>query len=316
MNTIENNETLPEKSEDESKGIAGEDETKSGRDKKIDDEKEKRGRKRKRPSIYQIKSILKEVDSLSFATFGALASARKRKDICNYLNLLVRDLGWLSKKKHLFPAHRLRTFTRYELTEKGRAFLKLFPPQEEKNEDEQDSKAKENEGRLLQRPSLFVILGILNVVKTSPQKKVRFAQLACCTPELRNRNRIVLYLRFLVEELGWLEKREETHSTLWNPTKNTPMKQWKVSFYTLSELGVQFLSLFPRKSGIPPQSPEDNPAGADDEGLPSPEEQAKNWELFKRGEWNIAPVPEVPGIDGEIIQWFREKKRRQMMGIR
>ncbi len=139
---------------------------------------------------------------------------------------------------------------------------------------------------MMQRASLFTIRAILLSVDKGSERsqKARFTEIAFCTPELRNRKRITQYLRLLVDELGWLEKKQEARKTRFNPVKNQARhRQWTVSFYCLTESGKAFLELFPSDLVIPaPRAQED------DEDLPTPEEQARNWEAFQRGEWNLA----------------------------
>ena len=226
----------------------------------------------RRPSIYQIKLVLEEAH-IGFATFGSLARRRNRKDTCDYLKLLVQDLGWL-KKKQLFASSAekvdlsrvFKTFAVYELTEKGRAFLKLFPEEKKidetknitpNNNDDDERGTRENDTEIddkkksLARPSLFAIWGILHKVDYSVGHKVRFAELARCTPELRNRNKMVAYVKFLIDELAWLEAGKETKETLYNPfNSQARFRRWAVTYYSLSEKGRIFLELFPKKDSI------------------------------------------------------------------
>jgi hypothetical protein len=235
----------------------------------------------RRPSIYQIKLILEEVD-IGFATFGSLARRGNRKDTCNYLKLLVQDLGWLKKKQQPFASSAekvdlsrvFKTFAVYELTEKGRAFLKLFPEENKmdeteniapSNNDDDELTAREKDTEIddkksLARPSLFAIWGILHKVDYSVGHKVRFAELARCTPELRNRNKMVAYVKFLIEELAWLEAGKETKETLYNPfNSQARFRRWAVTYYSLSEKGKIFLELFPKKDSIAQEEEEKEP---------------------------------------------------------
>ncbi len=123
------------------------------------------------------------------------------------------------------------------------------------------------ENALIKRPSLFVIEGILQSVNKGINHRARFQEIAKCTPELRNRGKLVQYLKLLVDELGWLEKKDEVNSTPWNPARNFRRRRWTVSWYTITTLGKSFLELFPAKAV----------EEEEDEGLPTPEEQARNW---------------------------------------
>ncbi|MDG6905563.1 MAG: hypothetical protein JRN20_07255 [Nitrososphaerota archaeon] len=96
----------------------------------------------------------------------------------------------------------------------------------------------------LKRPSLYVIRGLLETVERAPDHKERFLTLATCTPELQNRGRLIQYLRLLVEDLGWLEKKEETRRTSWTP-KSKSLRRWTVSWYSMTQAGRTFLGLFP-----------------------------------------------------------------------
>ncbi len=141
--------------------------------------------------------------------------------------------------------------------------------QDNKNEEEEYSsynRPAENESTLIKRPSLFVIRGILQNVNKGIDHKARFHELATCTPELRNRGKLIQYLKLLVDELGWLEKKGEVRSTPWNPaSRNYRHRRWTVSWYHITHLGKSFLELFP------------TPELTEEEELPTPEQQEKNW---------------------------------------
>lgn len=98
------------------------------------------------------------------------------------------------------------------------------------------------------QPSLFVIKGILeSVYKGSGYShRARYSELANYTPELRNRKDLGEYLRLLTEELGWLERREESASSAYNPRSRSERKRWYESWYYLTPKGSSFLSLFPQ----------------------------------------------------------------------
>ncbi len=114
------------------------------------------------------------------------------------------------------------------------------------------------------RPSLYVIRGLLETVEKSPDHKERFLTLATCTPELRNRGKLIQYLRLLVEDLGWLEKEEEIRRTSWNP-KAKSLRRWTVYWYSITQAGRTFLELFPK-----PRLLEDT------KDVPSPEQFPEN----------------------------------------
>ena len=124
------------------------------------------------------------------------------------------------------------------------------------------------ESARLKRPSLFVIRGIIDTVDKSIDHRARFDELARCTPELRNRGKMIQYLKLLVDELGWLEKKDELRSTRRNPAgANQRGRQWTVAYYGVTHLGRSFLELFPS-----PRVLED-----EKEDLPTPEQQERNW---------------------------------------
>ncbi len=120
--------------------------------------------------------------------------------------------------------------------------------------------------KTIRRPSLFVIRGILDNVVRGNDHTARFQDLAKCTPELRNRMKLLQYLKLLVTDLGWLEI-EGVKMSRTNPTRRRRERHWKLSRYRITDLGKSFLQLFPYARVLPPA----------DDGLPSPEEQAKNW---------------------------------------
>ncbi|MDH2899750.1 MAG: hypothetical protein PXY39_02150 [archaeon] len=104
--------------------------------------------------------------------------------------------------------------------------------------------------------------------------------------QLRNWKSLKGYLLLLLE-LKWIESFEREESTPFNWLKPGPLRHWKTRYFRLTPLGREFLELFPKdlaRSKIVPV--------AEDEDLASPEEQAANWEAFKRGEWNL-PTGEV-----------------------
>ena len=109
----------------------------------------------------------------------------------------------------------------------------------------------------IKRPSLFVIRGILEYVNKGKGCKARFQEIARSTPELRNRAKLVQYLKLLVEDLWWLEKKEEIQKTPWNPTKSSFIeRRWKVSWYRITDSGRLFLESFPK---VVDSSEEDRP---------------------------------------------------------
>jgi len=141
-------------------------------------------------------------------------------------------------------------------------------------QDNAENLGKE-EGKL-KRTSLFIIRGILEGVNRSVDHKARFLEIATCTPELRNRKKMLAYLKLLVEELGWLERKEQVERTRWNPIKtNYRNRRWTVSWYSLTTSGKKFLELFPS-----PLVHE-----VEDEKLPTPEEQARNWKEWQTLNW-------------------------------
>lgn len=137
--------------------------------------------------------------------------------------------------------------------------------QDNENENNSHNHLVEGESAKLKRPSLFVIRGILESVNKGIDHRARFKELATCTPELLNRGKLIQYLKLLVDELGWLEKKDEVRSTPWNPaSRSYHQRQWTVSWYHLTPLGNSFLELFCTPRVV-------------EEQLPSPEQQAKNW---------------------------------------
>jgi hypothetical protein len=124
------------------------------------------------------------------------------------------------------------------------------------------------ESARLKRPSLFVIRGIIDTVDKSIDHRARFGDLARCTPELRNRGKMIQYLKLLVDELGWLEKKDELRSTRRNLVRaNRRERQWTVAYYVVTNPGRSFLELFPSHRVL-----ED-----EEDDLPTPEQQERNW---------------------------------------
>jgi hypothetical protein len=85
-------------------------------------------------------------------------------------------------------------------------------------------------------------------------------------------------------ELKWIESFEREESTQYNyvrPSRET--RHWRTTWFRLTTMGKQFLELFPQDLAI---------AQAEYEDLPTPEEQAANWEAYKKGEWNL-PTDEI-----------------------
>jgi hypothetical protein len=93
-----------------------------------------------------------------------------------------------------------------------------------------------------------MIRGILDNVDRGNDRTDRFQDLAKCTPELRNRMKVLQYLKLLVTDLGWLEM-EGVKMSRSNPTRRR-WRYWKLSRYRITDLG---------------------------KGLPTPEEQERNW---------------------------------------
>lgn len=136
---------------------------------------------------------------------------------------------------------------------------------------------------MILKPSLFIIQKILDGIKRSGGK-ARFTKIAyLASPTLRSERRLEDYLSLLLE-LGWLSQQEEKQSTLWNPILTRRMRTWNVAFYHLTKSGQSFLSLFPKdvaEKVLPKLESED-------EGIPSPEEQQRNYD-----EWLVSgPAPE------------------------
>ena len=94
---------------------------------------------------------------------------------------------------------------------------------------------------------------------------------------VRNRKKMAAYLNLLVEELGWLERKEHVERTRWNPRKeNCRQRRWTVSWCSITTPGRKFLELFP--------SPRVEEEVVEDEQLPTPEEQARNWKEWLGGQ--------------------------------
>ncbi len=109
----------------------------------------------------------------------------------------------------------------------------------------------------IKRPSLFVVKGILECVNKGKGCKARFQEIARSTPELRNRAKLTQYLKLLVNDLWWLEKRDEIQKTPWNPTKSSFIeRRWKVSWYRITDSGRLFLESFPKVDSSGEERPE------------------------------------------------------------
>ena len=115
------------------------------------------------------------------------------------------------------------------------------------NNDEPND-LRENTTIKIKRSSLFVINGILESVEMGKGHRARFQEIARLTPELRNRGKLVQYLKLLIDDLWWLEKKEEIQKTRWNPKKSTYVpRRWNVYWYRVTDRGKLFLELFPHK---------------------------------------------------------------------
>jgi hypothetical protein len=134
----------------------------------------------------------------------------------------------------------------------------------------------------MKSPSLFTVYAVLRSIDKGTSHERRISHVNAFTPDLRNWQSLHNYLELLLE-LGWIESFERQESTRYNYVKTGPLRHWKTRWVRLSSLGKEFLSLFPKGLPVPQQVDYD-----DEKDLPSPEEQARNWELFKRGEWNLA----------------------------
>jgi hypothetical protein len=85
----------------------------------------------KRPGLFAVRAILENATG-GWGKFSNLVittpGVRNRRDFAAYLRLLEK-LGWLEPKEMKLPNGRgsWKTWRLYETTEKGRAFLDLFP---------------------------------------------------------------------------------------------------------------------------------------------------------------------------------------------
>ncbi|HKW05068.1 MAG TPA: hypothetical protein VJN71_07210 [Nitrososphaerales archaeon] len=131
------------------------------------------------------------------------------------------------------------------------------------------------------KASFFIIREILYQINHSLGRKAGFSQLSrLVSLFLRSERRLKEYLDLLSNEFGWLESFEETKSTPWTPFLTAPTRRWKVSCYRLSESGRQFLSLFPQDLALPLEIRLKIEV---DDGIPTPEQQQRNYE-----EWLVS----------------------------
>ncbi len=87
----------------------------------------------KRPGLFAVKAILKNARG-GWGKFSDLAETTEgvsnRRDFVAYLKLLT-DLGWLKVEGELLPSRSRKQGRKsvrfYEVTDKGQAFLDLFP---------------------------------------------------------------------------------------------------------------------------------------------------------------------------------------------
>lgn len=177
-----------------------------------------------------IKGILENVHRGTHrARFSELALStpemRNRKKLGEYLKFLV-EIGWLERRGEQRESPYNLTSRRasrewveswYYLTEKGETLLSLFP---------------EAKGSVIKRPGLFAIKAILEKAEGGV---FSFSTLAKLITGARNRKNLLIYLNFLCDELGWLERRE----VVWT----------KLRLYDVTEKGRSFLDLFPKDSG-------------------------------------------------------------------
>jgi hypothetical protein len=126
---------------------------------------------------------------------------------------------------------------------------------------------------------LFVVYRLLKSIDGGIDHQRRISDV-----QLRNWKSLKGYLLLLLE-LKWIESFEREESTRYNYVKpGRESRHWKVTWYRLTENGKQFLSLFPKDLA----STKIVPVIEEEEELPNPQEQAKNWELFKAGQWNLS----------------------------
>lgn len=188
-----------------------------------------------------IKGILQSVYNGSAqrhkARFSELAFAtpemRNRKKLGEYLKLLVNELGWLEKREELKTSPYVPRRTRpdrkwveswYYLTDKGRTFISLFPPQEEEEENNKKERGPKRAG-------LFAIKAIL---ENAEGGVFSFSTLASTTNGASNRKNLLAYLTLLCDELGWLKRKKG----VWT----------KLQLYDITEKGRSFLDLFHKDS--------------------------------------------------------------------
>ncbi len=88
----------------------------------------------KRPGLFAIRAILENARG-GWGKFSDLVETtdgvRNRRDFAAYIRLLEK-LGWLESKEQAMPSRESewKTFLFYEITDKGKAFLALFPKEE------------------------------------------------------------------------------------------------------------------------------------------------------------------------------------------
>ncbi len=88
----------------------------------------------KRPGLYAVRAVLENAQ-IGWANFSSLSEitdgVKNRRDLLAYIRLL-ETFGWIELKKYRMPTLRRgwKSLRFYDITEKGRAFLDLFPKEQ------------------------------------------------------------------------------------------------------------------------------------------------------------------------------------------
>jgi predicted transcriptional regulator len=184
----------------------------------------------KRPGLFAIYAILKQMQFVT-ARYSDLAKStpgvRNRGDYKSYLELLV-EFAWIKREVRQIPsrslrgalAHKWNTVSYYEITNKGKAFLELFPQAWD------DRLGK----KIIRRPGFLEVKKILEEISEMSKGGITSFSFLCVDEPavVKNKRNCIRYLK-LLRTLGWLQIKQQLYD---------------LDFYDLTPKGHAFLQLF------------------------------------------------------------------------